>query len=166
MAVVGLFVYELFYNAVFAHYLNQCTNVADALQFVKIEALQKPLMGRLIFNYMQYVDSLNGVWKIILHTVTFKNILEIVLFAMYVMADPIPEEYKACVRSILIGWSTALALVIIFVVCFFWAFSSGDTATGLNRLLIGANILEYGSIAVLLGMLVSTFITFYRVYLE
>ena len=166
LAVMILLIIEMFYDSIFGYYLTQCHNTAEVLEFLKIDALQKCFFGRAVFSYMRYIDSFSGIIAVIGKSVDLKDIVTIILSIAILFPGEKPEFYGTYRKNLIIFWIMIIAKAAFFAGMIFYAFTSGDTAQGLNRLLVGAYVFEYASIVLIVAMLTVSLLYFYRVYLE
>ncbi len=161
-----LLMHEAFYDFLFGHYLTLCTNTADVLEYVKMDALQNCLFGRAVFSYMRYSGTSNAVMNILVNTVRLENIVAVVLTGCYLSNRNRPEFYRPISRTVIITLAVMILKAAFFGLMVVYAFSSGDTAQGLQRLIIGARVFEIGSIIVMVYLLIALLLYFYRTYIE
>ena len=161
-----LLMHEAFYDFLFGHYLTLCSNTADVLAYLKLDALQQCFFGRAVFSYMQYSGTSGGLINIVLHTVRVKNIITVVLALSFLLNRNKPEFYRPLSVTLLVTTAVMIIKAAVFATMVILAFSSGDTAVGLQRLIIGARIFEIGSIIVMVILLMSGLLYFYRTYIE
>lgn len=157
---------ELFFETVFGFQILNSNNTKDVLNLVQNSFLRGSLVSQVVFNYLQYSQTNGFVKAFIIHTIKIKDLLMLLLMAIYLKGGQDDFGYEK-------NRITTLVLVISYIVKFslfmfstIHAFGSGDTAIGLARLKVGARLLSFGSFVLIIYLVIRLFISFYQCYFD
>ncbi len=166
LVILGLIVYQLYLETVFGAAILRCENSTDVIDLTSVPVLRSSFIGRSFFNCVQYAATDSFLWSAAVNTVRIENIILVILLIVYLTGQEMDEQFEAHRLCLFI-------LIILFIIKAglfgaggYWAFSSTNTAQGLQRLHTAALILTAVSAGSLIYVLIRGFLSFYHCFLD
>lgn len=166
LLLLGLCLAELYYEVLFAQGILGCQNTADAIALTSVAGYRNCLLARLMFNVLQYIDTDLFVISVIIHTVSVRNILIVLLTWAYLEARPRDRHHDSHRLTLFILIIVFFIKSGLFVTAAIKAFTSGDTAQGLYWLHNGAFFIKYGGIAAMIIIMTALVSAVWHGFLE
>ena len=159
--VMILCLIQLYHETSFGAAILKCTKTADVIDLTRTDVYYRSFLGRLFFNAVQYSVTDGFIWSLLTHTVSFWNIMLVILIAAYLSDEGRDDLYEKGRRILFMMIVIFLLKSGMFAFAAYRAFSSTDTAIGLERLHTAGAILTYGSIITMIFILIELFVSLY-----